>query len=131
MIEREVLEILEAPPETGGDLHQFVDQFRSGRDVNQLMPLLDSSDPRLVSIGALILGEVSFNRYNSDSFISRLRELLDHEDTMVRFYSLGAIYPALDRHSDDTRVLLEKLRNDPNEGVRGSAEAAATRLGLP
>jgi hypothetical protein len=47
----------------------------------------------------MILGEVTFDRYNSDSFISRLREF-------------GAIYPALSRHSDDTRVLLEKLFED-------------------
>ena len=132
MIEREVLEIFEAPSESdGGDLlHEFINQFRSGRDVNELMPLLDSSDPRLVWTGAMTLGEVRFDRYNSDSFIERLRKLLDHEDATVRFCSLGAIYPALSRDLDGTRVLLEKLRNDPNEGVREGAEAATARLGL-
>jgi hypothetical protein len=132
MIEREILEILEAPPNIGGEgFHRITDQFRGGRDVNQIMTLLDSSNPRLVSIGALILGEVSFDLYNSDSFLSRLRELLDHEDSAVRFRALSAIYPALSRHSDDTLVLLRKLRNDPNEGVRAIAEATAARLGLP
>jgi HEAT repeats len=131
MIENEILEILEAPAEIGGErLNRLADQFRSGRDVNQLMALLDSSDARLVSIGAWILGEVSFDRYNSVSFIPRLRELLDHEDPAVRFRALGAIYPALSRHSDDTQALLKKMRNDPNQGVRGIAEAAATRLGF-
>jgi hypothetical protein len=131
MIEREVLKILELPADVGGErLAGFIDQFRAGRDVNQLMTLLHSSNPRLVSIGAWILDEVSFDRYKSDGFISRLRELLDHEDPAVRFRALGAIYPALSRHSDDTHALLRKLRDDPNEGVRMSAEAATTRLGL-
>jgi HEAT repeat protein len=132
MIEREILEILDAPADIGGErLNGFADQFRSGRDLDQLMTLLDSSNPRLVSIGAWILGEVNFHTYNSDKFISQLRELLDNEDPLVRFYALGAIYPALSRHSDDTHALLRKLRNDPNEGVRMSAEAAAARLGVP
>src|SRR5258706_8454548 len=125
MIEREILEILEAPPDIGAErFHGIIDQFKVGRDVNQVMTLLDSSNARLVSLGALILSEVSFDLYNSDSFISRLRELLDHEDPAVRFRALSAIYPALSRYSDDTQALLRKLRNDPNEGVRRSAEAA-------
>ena len=95
MIEREVLEILEAPPDIGGErISGFADQFRSGRDVKQLMTLLDSSNFELVSIGAWILGELHFHLYNSDSFISRLRELLDHEDPAVRFNALGATLPS-------------------------------------
>jgi hypothetical protein len=53
-----IIEILEAPPDIGGEhLHRITDQFRGGRDVNQLMTLLDSGNARLVSIGALILSK--------------------------------------------------------------------------
>jgi len=54
--------------------------------------------------------------------------LLDHADTHVRFQAFGALSPALDRQEPGTRALLNKLLNDPNEGVRQRAEAAAARL---
>lgn len=130
MIETEILAIVEDEADTGERLNRIVDQFRRGRDVNQVLTLLDLSNFELVSIGAWLLGELRFDLYSSDRFVSRLRELLDHEDPSVRFHALGAIYPTLDRHAAGTQVLLRKMRNDPNEGVRRSAEAAAARLSL-
>ena len=95
-----------------------------------LCELLDSNHAELVSIGAWILDELHFELYNSDSFILRLRKLLDHNDPAIRFHAFGALFPALDPRDADTQALLEKLRNDPNKGVRMSAEAAAARWSL-
>ena len=49
---------------------------------------------------------------------------------MVRFHALGALFPALNPRDADAQALVRKLRDDPNEGVRRSAEAAAARLSL-
>jgi HEAT repeat protein len=130
MIEREILEIVTDAKDRGERLNEIVDQFRRGRDVNQLIVLLDSGNSELVSIGAWILGELHFEFYNSDSFVFRLRELLDHKDPAVRFHALGAVFPALTWQEVATQALLRKLRSDPNEGVRKSAEAAVARLSL-
>lgn len=128
MIEREILDILLSRTDSGERLNELVDQFRRGRDVDQLMVLLGSSNPEVVSIGAWVLGELQFELYGSSTLVSRLRELLDHEHPAVRFHALSALYPALDIGDADDQALLRKLRSDPNEGVRRSAEAAAARL---
>jgi hypothetical protein len=130
MIDREILDILGDTTDSGQRLNGMVDQFRRGRDVSHLVGLLDSSHADLASIGAWILGELPFELYNSDRFVHRLRRLVDHTDPLVRFHALGALFPALNPQEVDTQALLLKLRNDPNEGVRTSAEAAATRLSL-
>lgn len=69
------------------------------------------------------LGQLHFDLYNSDSFVSRLRDLLDHKDPAVRFHALSAVFPALNSQDIPTQALLRKLCSDPNEGVRKSAEA--------
>ena len=130
MIERQILEIVGGAADSGGRLNEIVDQFRHGRDVNDLIVLLDSSNSELASIGAWILGELHFELYNSDILVSRLRELLNHKDPAVRFHAFGAIYPALNPREAATQALLRKLCSDPNEGVRKSAEAVAARLSL-
>ena len=130
MIDSEILEIVTDAKDRGERLNEIVDQFRRGREVNELMVLLDSGNSELVSIGAWILGELHFELYNSDRFVSRLRELLDHEDPAVRFHAIGAVFPALNGQEVATQALLRKLRGDPNEGVRNSAEAAIARLSL-
>jgi hypothetical protein len=96
----------------------------------ELTVLLDSSSSELVSIGLWILSELHFELYDTDRFVSRLRALLDHEDPAVRFNALSAIYPALNWQEAATRALVEKLRSDPNEGVRSNAERVAARLSL-
>lgn len=130
MIEREILEAGADGVDGGERVNEIVDQFRRGRDMNDVIVLLDSSNPELVSIGAWIVGELHFEFYNSDTFISRLRKLLDSEDPAIRFHALGAIYPALNPHEAATQALLRRLCNDPNEGVRMAAAAAAARLSL-
>jgi HEAT repeat protein len=130
MIEQEILAIVRDPADTGERLNEIIDQFRGGRDVNELIALLDSADAQLVSLGAWILDELHLEIYNFDCFISRLRKLVDHENPAVRFNAFGALFPALNGQDAASRTLLAKLRSDPNEGVRRSAEAAAARLHL-
>lgn len=128
MIEAEILDIIGDPSDDGSRLNAVADEFRSGRDMSQILLLLDSNSTELVSIGAWLLNELHFEFYASHEFVSRLHKLLEHHDSGVRFHALGALYPTLDPQDDATRELLGKLRNDPNEGVRVRAEAAATRL---
>jgi HEAT repeat protein len=129
VIDQEIREITEAGAADRGErLNAIADQFRRGRDVNDLIVLLDSGDHELVSIGAWILGELRFELYNVAPIISRLQILVEHKDAAVRFHAFGALYPALRWQDVATQSLLRKLRNDPNQGVRRSAEAATARL---
>lgn len=128
MIEQEIRAIIHGPLDNGEGLNAVADQFRRGREVNQLIALLDSSDAELVSAGAWLLGELHLTLYNFDRFVSRLRVLVEHEDPVVRFHAFGALFPALNWGDESSRLLLARLRKDPNEGVRRSAEAAAIRV---
>jgi hypothetical protein len=130
MIEEEILSIIEDKADNGERLNDLIDQFRRGRSVTEIIGLLDSSRTDLVWIGALILGELSLDRYNSDLFLVRLRKLINHTDAQVRFHAFGALFSALSPEEADTQTLLRKLLNDPNPGVRKRAEAAAARLSL-
>lgn len=131
MIEQEILQIFADQTDRGERLNEVADQFRRGREVNDLIATLDSNNAELVSIGAWILGELRFELYSSESILSRLRKLTDHADPAVRFHALGALYPTLHPEEPTTQALLRKLLRDPNDGVRRRAEAAATRLSLP
>src|SRR5687767_11714584 len=102
MIEREILKVLGDKVGSGERLNEIADQFRRGRDVAQLIELLDSSHADLVSIGAWILGELHFELYNSDTYVLRLRKLVDHSDPSVRFHAFGALFPALNPKEADT-----------------------------
>ncbi|MHC4402819.1 MAG: hypothetical protein ACYTG0_24425 [Planctomycetota bacterium] len=130
MIENEVLDIMSGTGDPGERLNSLTDQFREGRDSSELLTLLYSNDNELVRIGAWMIGELGFQRYNTHSFISRLWELTDHEVPAIRFHALGALYPTLEPEKSATRALLSKMRRDPNEGVRLRAQAAARRLCL-
>lgn len=128
MIEQEVLEIVRDVNDNGQRLNDIADQFRTGRDVHEVFALLNSSDDELVSVGAWILGELPIDLYNSNPFISRLKELVEHDLPAVRFHAFGALFPALNWADESARLLLAKLLSDPNEGVRRSAQAAATHV---
>ena len=129
MIEQEILAIVADQTDEGERLNDVADQFRRGREVHQLVHLLDSENAELVSIGAWILGEIHYESYCDDVFISRLRKLTDHMDSGVRFHALGALFPALRAEDPTARALVRKLLRDPNEGIRRAAEAA--RLACP
>jgi hypothetical protein len=126
MIESEVLRFFSDP--SGNQLQQFVDEFRCGRDTNELMPLLKSNNAELASIGAWVLGELPFSLYSSVDFELLLRGLLEHPDASVRFHALGALFPVLEANRTAAQALLEKMRNDPNHAVRKSAESAMSQL---
>jgi hypothetical protein len=130
MIEDEILQALADPANDGTRINDIADQFRCGRDVGELVILLDSSNAELVSMGSWILGELRFELYDSEAILSRLRKLTDHVAPAVRFHASGALFPAMNGQDATTQTLLQKLLHDPNEGVRRAAEAAAARLGL-
>lgn len=128
MLEQEILEVVRGSGDKGDRLNEIADQFRGGRNVKDIVDLLDSTHPELASIGAWILGELPIELYSCDLLVSRLQNLIGHEDPTVRFHAFGALFPILGPEHASTRDLVEKLRNDPNEGVRRIAEAAAARL---
>ena len=130
MIEEELRTILSGEDDQADKLNRLVDQFRDRRDSSELLGLLNSCDNEFVRIGAWILSEIPFNRYNIPDVIARLYELSRHETPLVRLYALGAIFPALDRTNSDCLALIARLRDDDIEGVRMGAEAAARRLGI-
>jgi HEAT repeat protein len=128
MIEQEIAEIEADKNDTGERLNRLIDEFRRGRDVNDLVPLLESSNSLYVSLGVYILGELPLELYNSDALISRLRDLTGHSSPAVRFNALGAIFPVLSATDVSTQAMLRRLLGDENEGVRNAAQAAAARL---
>jgi hypothetical protein len=130
VIEREIRDITEDSADRAERLNQIADQFRRGRDINELVLLLDSRDAQLLSIGTWILGELHVKLYALPEIVSRLWMLVEHQDPAVRFNAFGALFPILNPQDFATQSLLTKLRSDPNEGVRKSAEAAATQLSL-
>ncbi|MEK6234096.1 MAG: hypothetical protein N2C14_05245, partial [Planctomycetales bacterium] len=130
MIEDEVLTIVNGTGNRAEELNSLVDQFRRGREPEDLLRLLCSDNNELVRTGAYIASEISIEQYNSTSFIGRLRELTDHQIPLIRCFALTALYPFLDATQQETRDLIAKLLKDTNEGVRMSAEAAARSLGI-
>ncbi len=129
MIEDEIDEI--AATDSGAADHlisKLTDEFRAGRDTSELLVLLDSSDAETVSLGVEILNEIAFKLYDSMDFLSRLERLLEHSSISVRFYALGALFPAFEAADPWTHAVLEKMRSDPNKGVRLRAEASTKRL---
>jgi hypothetical protein len=130
MIEREILEIITDPNDDGQRLNDIADEFRLGRDVGDIILLLDSDNAELVSIGAWFLKEIPLDLYWSEPFLSRLHRLTTHADPAVRFDAFGALFPTLNAEEPTTLALVRKLLRDPNKGVRMSAESGAARLGL-
>lgn len=123
----EILESI-AVAEQGQELNRLADEFRRGRDVEELRPALKSTNSEVVSIAAWILSELPFELYDSVAIVACLQELTAHEDPAVRFHAFSAVFPSLRPGASASRELLEKLRHDPNEGVRLAAEAAESRL---
>jgi HEAT repeat protein len=123
----EILESM-AGAEPGQGLNRLADEFRRGRNVEELMSALESTNSEVVSLASWILSELPFELYDSVAITSSLQRLTAHDDPAVRFHALSALYPSLRSGAPVTRELLERLRRDPNEGVRLAAEAAASRL---
>lgn len=115
MIDQEIMKLMTSSEDPGERLNEIVDEFREGRDVEEVIVLLDSRNPDLVSFGAWILGELPTDRYNRDDIVSRLRDLTRHDDSGVRFAALGALYSTLLPEDGSTRALLEEMCRDPNK----------------
>lgn len=73
MLETEILEIIDDPPDDGSRLNAIADEFRRGREMSEILCLLDSNHAELVAIGAWLLGELHFRFYGSNEFLSRLQ----------------------------------------------------------
>lgn len=93
-IEHEILEILGDAAQDGSGLNNLTDEFRTGRDANEIFVLLNSSNTELVSCGLCLLGELHFDLYNTDQFISRLHDLIEHQTPMIRSQAFAALFPA-------------------------------------
>jgi len=128
MIEEKTLEIVESPSDNGTRLGTIVSEFRSGRNVHEILALLDAGNSQLISIGAWILSELPFESYDFPEFENRLRKLVGHDAPGVRFSTFSALFPALKPQEAATEELLNKLRTDADKGVRMAAEAAAAQL---
>ena len=97
--------------------------------MSEIIEVLDAGDAELVSLGAWILSELDFGLYDSDDFISRLRRLLDSEDSAVRFNALSALFPFFLSAKQDSFSLIKKMMMDPNKGVRICAERIFKAIG--
>jgi len=128
MMEDEILEIVSDSADEGERLNALVDEFRRGRDVEELVPLLASENAELVSIAAWIFSELPEELYSAKEIVSQLRRLTAHVEPMVRFHALSAVYPFLNLAEPATQALMTKLVEDENDGVRKIAEAAVARL---
>ncbi len=127
-MEEEITEIINDETDEGERLNFLVDEFRRGRDVCELLPLLRSENAEVVEIVAWILSELPEELYGAEEFVSALRDLTEHAEATVRFHALTAIFPFLKGGDAITRTLLAKLMEDQNSGVRKVARAAAARL---
>ena len=128
MIEKEVAEILQNPDPSGRRLNNLVDEFRRGRDVCELLDLLDSDNDENISIGTWILAEIHHELYRNKKIMGRLLKLSRHQNAQVRFNTFSALYPTLSLHHDECRKFLECMLRDPNCVIRSRAERALQLL---
>jgi len=85
-------------------LNDLTDEFRMGRNAEELIPLLESQDSGVVGVATYILKEIDPDAYSSPKFIERLKRLLSHQAFEVRFNAVGALWPFADKECQ------EKLR---------------------
>lgn len=116
--------------DNGERISAIADEFRSGRDTRELLPLLRSENAEVVYVATWILSEIPEKFYSSQDFVSALQDLTAHADAMVRWQAFGALYPFFDAGDPATRALLARLSQDENAGMRQRAEAATARLGI-
>ena len=131
MFEDELLRMREcSDDEQGKSLNRLVDQFRAGRNIEEMYPLLLSDDDALVEVGAYITSEIETDYYNTPKMIKRLAQLTNHRSAIVRFYALSSLFPVLDPSNKETQMMIARLCNDENEGVKRAAARASRSLGI-
>ena len=118
MNENEIREIIKDPKR----VNTLADEFRRGRDVCDLLPLLNSENKEIVGVAAWIVGEVTIDPSKAEPVMSRLHDLLNDADPSVRFLAMGALFPHISKET------LVTMSSDPNEGVRIRAQSALKRL---
>lgn len=120
VIENEVQAILSGAADPPAALLTLVDEFRSGRDPQELLDLLYSTNDECIRVGAFITSEISTETYESGRFISRLHELTAHHDLSTRLYALNSLYPLLDPIDRDNLVARLLKDIEPNTGDKDS-----------
>lgn len=130
MIEDEVLAIANSASDAAVALNSLVDQFRLGRDPEEILRLLLAENDELIRTGVWITTEISTDHYNTVPIITRLKDLTNHQDPSIRCYALNSLFPLLDPAHRETHDIITKLLKDPNEGVRETADAIAKSLGI-
>ncbi len=128
MPEDEVLKIITDSKNQGERVSLLADEFRRGRDLGELIILLNSNNEDIIAIGAWIGAEIHFDKASACFLISRLHQLLKHKNPAIRFHSFGALFPHLDPTSRASQEMVKKLSRDPNEGVRTIALAALAKI---
>ena len=128
MIEREILDIINDRNDEGEKLNSIVDQFREGRPIDDLLRLLRSRNQELIGIGAWIIGEIQIDAEAIQLLVPQLRKLLKHEAPSIRLQAFNALYPTLRTDDHSTRLLVEEMCQDVNEGVRTAAKSAFERM---
>jgi HEAT repeat protein len=123
-IEKKILKILKDAKR----LNLLADEFRAGRDIDDLLALLNSDNEEIIEVGAWIAGEVSINPTDAGRLVPRLHHLVSHKSPSIRFYAIGALFPFLDAGNGAAKEMLLGLSNDPDKGVRAIACAALKRI---
>lgn len=127
MIEEEVKAILDKKSTSKQAIliGQLTDEFRSGRNSNDLLDLLHSEDSDVIWIGIYILGEILIdNKPTLDVIIERLLALVEHKDVKIRYGALINLSTFLKESAPrDARNLYLKMSSDNDEGVRKTAES--------
>ncbi|TNV75011.1 hypothetical protein FGO68_gene3985 [Halteria grandinella] len=130
MIENEIKEIIQdqSSVRRAKRFSALVDQFRGGRDVGDLLVLLESTSDKVLGLAAHIVGEIAIDPASAPPIVAKLRELTAHESPTVRAYALTALFPWLKSLDQETRELLARMSRDPEEGVRSLAQMASRRI---
>jgi len=127
MIEEEVKAILDKKSTSKQAIliGQLTDEFRSGRNSNDLLDLLHSEDSDVIWIGIYILGEILIdNKPTLDVIIEKLLALVEHKDVKIRYSALINLSTFLKESAPrDARNLYLKMSTDNDEGVRKTAES--------
>ena len=130
MIFQEIRTIIDSEGDQSALLNELVNEFREHRNVSEVFELLNSNCDDLIRIGAWILTEIPFAEYHDNAIDNRLYELTQHSNAAIRLHSLNALFPFLAAGDQRTRDLIVRMRDDDNEGIRMTAKAAASKLGI-
>lgn len=116
-----IFRVVEADEDTIGKFaNQAADSYRQGADLRTLVPLLEHSDSRLVSVAAWIVSEVVDGVRGREVF-DAIAPLLHHSDPAVRFSVIESVAMLVRPEEHSIIHELFMLAVDPNPGVRQQA----------